>query len=137
VTWAVLGGVPAGYFQLLLEWNASEQDINCVTEFLQTKLSKAIRNYKELLIQYPGLTPIFDMFYDSVPTADPNKRLDGVPTADLDVLKVTLPTPCKVLREVFRNGKAFLVPADASTALVLRHKINDDTYMADIRNVCE
>jgi len=112
LVWAVLGGIPASYFTLMKKWTNCK-DLGFVPGYLIQEFNKAQLRVCEFRNTYPSQGHILDLF----------QHQDEV---SVEVLqgKANLPSPCKVLRVINKIDGMVIVPADAATALVLRHHEN-------------
>ena len=65
------------------------------------------------------------------------KTQDEVPETLLGEKRLTLPSPCKVLRQVRRddNEGVVLVPADAYMAFVLRHDLKKPPPIEELKKM--
>ncbi len=114
--WAVLGGVPAHFTALrdkLLMAPAPEDAAGLVARYLEGELLNAISRHGAMLSAHPAMAPVLELF----------AAADEVPGSLLAEMKISSPSPNKVLRAVRRGQATVLVPADAAMALVLRRRL--------------
>lgn len=129
--WMVVGGNPADYKGLLGAWQdarGGEGVERAAAAFVQNLIGKAIDNVRGAVAHDDRLQTHYDSFRGGA-----------------DVLSAALgfvrPSPDKVLRAVQRrtpagargSGGRILVPADAATAVVLRHGLTDTPSVAELR----
>jgi len=121
VVWGVVGGNPADYFGLNTAWVRSGRgDVTAVTAaFVSDLLRKAIEVRGAAFVADERLSPLYARFASS----------DAVPLSTLTELKLTRPSPDKVLRKAVRGEKAVLIPATEAMAVVLRHNLEDEPSM--------
>jgi hypothetical protein len=117
VVWMCVGGNPADYKSLLTKWNRQRSEL-VVALFVQNLIGKAMDSVSSAVASNEHLQGLFDKFRES----------SEVPSAILKEMKLVRPSPDKVLRVVKRStsggdggGQRILIPADAATAVVLRH----------------
>jgi hypothetical protein len=122
VAWHLLGGNPAVLIRLasaIARCSKKEGDDKEVARlaqnFIEEEVANAIESRFDLLAAHPGLEPLLDDF-KTRPLAS-LKRLEE--------LGHELPSPCKVLRKVYRGGKWVLVPSTPAMAFVLRHDLEE------------
>ena len=123
VVWMCVGGNPADYRSLLTTWTRRPNEIELVVaSFVQKLVGKAMDNVSSAVAINKRLQGLFDKFRES----------SEVPSAILRDLEIVRPSPDKVLRAVELRtsagsrggGQRVLIPADAATAVVLRHGIS-------------
>jgi hypothetical protein len=122
VVWMCVGGNPADYKSLLTTWTRKPDEIELVVaRFVQKLVGKAMDNVSSAVASNKHLQGLFDKFRES----------SEVPSAILSDMEIVRPSPDKVLRAVelrasagsCGGGQRVLIPADAATAVVLRHGI--------------
>ena len=130
--WAVAGGVPAHYLQLLAQWEAQERSdlAPVVAAFALGALKKAVHNVGDAVAADKRLKALFCLFRDA----------HKVPYSVLQAEGLVRPSPDKVLRAVFAVGisgapEDVLVPADAATALVLRWGLTEVPPMSSLADL--
>ncbi len=130
--WLCVGGNPADYKNLRTKWTRKPNDVEEVAAlFVQDLLSKAMNNVSSAVVSNERLQVLFDEFRWS----------SKVPSAILKGMKLVRPSPDKVLRVVqlcgstgSRGGRqCTLIPADAATALVLRHELTVVPSIDDLK----
>jgi hypothetical protein len=121
VMWGVVGGNPADYFRLDDVWGESGRgDVSAVTAaFVSELLDKAIEVRGAAFVADERLSPLYARFASS----------DAVPLSTLTELKLTRPSPDKVLRKAVRGEEAVLIPATEAMAVVLRHGLTKKPSM--------
>jgi len=133
--WMVVGGNPADYKGLLGAWQdaarGGEGVERAASAFVQNLIGKAIDNVSCAVAGNVRLQKLYDLFREGA----------DVPSDALRSLALVRPSPDKVLRAVRRrtpagtrgSGERILVPADAATAVVLRHALTITPSTAELR----
>jgi hypothetical protein len=122
VVWACVGGNPADYRGLDAEWERRGRgDARAAAAaFVERLVDDAANNVLDAVVADARSRAVFDLFC----AGDA-----AVPYAALAGAVLVRPSPDKVLRVVQRAGAGgaartrMLVPADAATAVVLRHRL--------------
>ena len=127
VVWGVVGGVPANYLKLSGLWvdDGGGRAAPVTTAFIQALLIRAIAEVSNAVTADPRLKALFSRF----------RGTEAVRYAVLEEEGIVRASPDKVLRAVIDEGAAQLVltPADAATALVLRHGLADAPSMDGLK----
>ena len=123
VVWACLGGVPAKYIQLLVNWGGGRgRDLEDVVEpFLQAQLRRAIEYRDQYVVATPRLQELYALFRDQ----------DEVLHSVLREMTLTRPSPDKILRTTSTED-CFLIPADAATAIILRFGLTEAPRLREL-----
>ena len=126
VVWHLVGGNPARLNKLEAALMDSDVDITeVVGKFLGRALADTISRCTQMLAANAELEEIIELF----------KTQDEVPETLLKEKHITLPSPCKVLRGVNREGEVVLVPADAYMAFVLRHDLKKAPPIEELKKM--
>ena len=127
VVWRLVGGNPAELEKLESALTGSNVDVVEATgKFLGRALADTIDRHTNMLAANPEFEAITELF----------KTQDEVPETLLGEKRLTLPSPCKVLRKVKRDDKGVvIVPADAYMAFVLRHDLKKPAPIEELKNM--
>ena len=127
VVWHLVGGNPARLEKLDSALTGSNVDVVEATgKFLGRALAETIDRHTNMLAANPEFEAITELL----------KTQDEVPETLLEEKRLALPSPCKVLREVKRDGKkVVLVPADAYMAFVLRHDLKEAPPIEELKKM--
>jgi hypothetical protein len=132
VVWMCVGGNPADYKSLSAKWSRPPNDlVQVVTDFVQNLIGRAMDNVSSAVASDKALQGLYDKFREE----------REVPSAILKDLQIVRPSPDKVLRTVKRRASAgrrggwqrILIPADAATALVLRHELAEVPSLEELK----
>lgn len=114
--WAVAGGCPAAYSHLRATWICKGRDtVLAVDGWIAHMLRRAVHDVRYAAEIDERLAPLYGCFAST----------DAVPLSDLRAMGVSLSDRDRVLRTVYRDCQAWLVPADPAVALVMRWKLTE------------
>ena len=127
VVWRLVGGNPAELEKLDSALTGSNVDVVEATgKFLGRALAETISRHTNMRAANPEFEAITELF----------KTQDEVPKTLLEEKRLTLPSPCKVLRQVKRDdNEVVLVPADAYMAFVLRHDLKKPPPIEELKKM--
>ena len=127
VVWHLVGGNPVRLEKLDSALTGSNVDVVEATDtFLGIALAETIDRHTNMRAANPEFEAITELF----------KTQDEVPETLLEEKRLSLPSPCKVLREVRRDdNEVVLVPADAYMAFVLRHDLQEAPPIEELKKM--